>query len=192
MQEMRKNSRTVRALLFFGVLVLTVILDQLSKLLIVKNMDVGDSIELIPGVLNFTYITNSGAAMGMLSESRWLFMILSPLAIVAISLYVMLAKNMGWCYTVAFSMIAGGGIGNMIDRTFNGELFHGVVVDFIDFCAFPNIWRYTFNVADVFVCVGAGLFVLAVILESVHEAKNAKNAKKESSAKPDDQTSDSL
>lgn len=182
MQEMRKNSRTLRAVIFFGTLALTIVLDQLSKMLVVKNMDVGDSITLIPGVLNFTYITNSGAAMGMLSESRWLFMILSPLAIVGISVYVMLAKDMGRCYTVALSMIAGGGIGNMIDRTFNGELFHGVVVDFIDFCAFPNIWRYTFNVADVFVCVGAGLFVLAVILESVRDAKIAKVAKNDRSS----------
>ncbi len=162
-------------MIFFGVLAAVILLDQLSKMLIVKNMDVGESIPLIPGVLNFTYITNDGAAMGMFSECRWLFMIAAPIAIVAIGVWVIASREMGMLYTLAFSMIAGGGVGNMIDRTVNGELFNGVVVDFIDFCAFPNIWRYTFNVADIFVCVGAGLFVLSVILEAVRESKTAKS-----------------
>lgn len=177
MQKMRKNSRTLRAIVFFGVLVVVILLDQLSKMLIVKNMDIGESIPLIPGVLNFTYITNDGAAMGMFSECRWLFMIAAPIAIIAIGVWVIASREMGILYTLAFSMIAGGGVGNMIDRTFNGELFRGVVVDFIDFCAFPNIWRYTFNVADIFVCVGAGFFVLSVILDAVHESKAAKAKK---------------
>lgn len=162
-------------MIFFGVMAAVILLDQLSKMLIVKNMDVGESIPLIPGVLNFTYITNDGAAMGMFSECRWLFMIAAPIAIVAIGVWVVASREMGMLYTLAFSMIAGGGVGNMIDRTVNGELFNGVVVDFIDFCAFPNIWRYTFNVADIFVCVGAGLFVLSVILEAVRESKAAKS-----------------
>ena len=52
-----------------------VLLDQISKMLIVKYMEIGQSIPLISGVLNFTYITNSGAAMGLFSNCRWLFMI---------------------------------------------------------------------------------------------------------------------
>ena len=151
-----------------------VLLDQISKMLIVKYMEIGQSIPLISGVLNFTYITNSGAAMGLFSNCRWLFMILAPVAVVAIVVYIMVSKNVGTLYTLSLSMIAGGGIGNMIDRTFNGKFGNGVVIDFIDFCAFPNIWRYTFNVADIFVCVGSGLLILTIIIEAVRDAKTPK------------------
>ena len=177
MQEMRKDSRTLRAVLLFSIMAGSVLLDQISKMLIVKFMKIGESIALIPGVLNFTYITNDGAAMGLFSDCRWLFMIVAPLAVIGISVYVMTAKRMKPLYTVSLAMIAGGGIGNMIDRTINGSFGKGVVVDFIDFCAFPKIWRYTFNVADIFVCVGAGLLMLAVILEAVSKAKAAKKEK---------------
>ena len=73
-------------------------------------------------------------------------------------------------------MIVGGGIGNMIDRIFNGEtLFNGVVIDFIDFCAFPEIWMWIFNMADSFVCVGGALFLIFYIREEVINYKKSKN-----------------
>lgn len=153
-----------------------VALDQITKLLVAHNMQLHESIELIPGVLRFTYITNPAAAMGLFANARWLFMILSPVAVIAIEVYLMCARNVGRMYTVALSMIAGGGIGNMIDRMFYGEaLGHGEVIDFIDFCAFPQIWNYIFNVADSFVCVGAGIMLLAIIIDMVKEFRADKN-----------------
>ena len=72
-------------------------------------------------------------------------------------------------------MIVGGGIGNMIDRIFNGDVIgNGVVVDFIDFCAFPNLWMWIFNGADSFVCVGVGLFVIYYIRSEIKAAKAKK------------------
>ena len=61
----------------------------------------------------------------------------------------------------------------MIDR-----VFLGYVVDFIDFCAFPNLWRWVFNVADSFVCIGAGLLMLWMILDTVKEYKKDREQKK--------------
>ena len=61
-----------------------VFLDQISKYLIVLYMDLYQSVEIIPGVFNFTYIRNEGAAFGSLSESRWVFMIFSTIMIVGI------------------------------------------------------------------------------------------------------------
>ena len=57
----------------------------------------------------------------------------------------------------------------MIDR-----VFLGYVVDFIDFYAFPNVWKWVFNVADSFVCVGAGMMILWCILSMIEESKKAK------------------
>lgn len=175
MQEMRKNTRLIRGIVSVCVMLAVVGLDQLTKLLVASHMDLHESITLIPGVLRLTYITNPAAAMGMFENCRWLFMILSPVAVIAILVYLFRAKKVGGLYTVALSMIAGGGAGNMIDRTFYGErLGYGEVIDFVDFCAFPKIWSYIFNIADAFVCIGAGLFLLAVILDAVRESREKK------------------
>jgi signal peptidase II len=138
-------------------------------------LEIGDSVVLIPKILNLHYITNSGAAFGILSDHRWIFLVISTLAVLAIVVFLLLSDKVSLLYTIALSMVAGGGIGNMIDRMFNGEsVGNGVVIDFIDFCAFPSVWSYIFNLADSFVCVGAGLLVLAFILDSVRESRKQK------------------
>lgn len=189
MQEMRKNTRLIRGFVGVAIVLAVLGLDQLTKQLVAGNMEVGQSIVLIPGVLRLTYITNPAAAMGMFSNARWLFMILSPLVVIVIVAYLFLAKKLSWLYTTALAMIAGGGFGNMIDRTFYGsKIGYGEVVDFVDFIALPKIWGYIFNVADIFVCVGAGLFMLAVILDWVKENAEKKKSPAGHPAKSPEQT----
>ena len=72
---------------------------------------------------------------------------------------------------VGLSLVIGGGIGNMIDR-----IAYGYVVDFLDFCAFPSIWKWVFNIADACVCVGAGIVMLYFIIDIVKDAKKQKAA----------------
>ena len=146
-----------------------VALDQISKLLILEFLYQG-KLELIPGILNFTYVENRGMAFGMLSDHRWVFMVLSTVGIIAMAayLYFFVKTKLG---RVALSLVIGGGIGNMIDR-----VAYGFVVDFIDFCALGELWVWVFNVADAAVCVGAGLFILDLILETVRELKKQKAA----------------
>ena len=146
----------------------TVLLDQVTKALVLNLMYEGQ-IVLIPHVLNFTYVENRGMAFGLLSEHRWVFLVLSTVGIALMALYL-------WYYAkptlsrVGLSLVIAGGIGNMIDR-----LALGFVVDFIDFCAF-DFWVWVFNVADAAVCVGAAIFVLDLVLELVREVR-AKNGK---------------
>ncbi len=144
-------------------------LDQLTKILVLNFMDLGQSIKLIPNVLNLTYIQNRGAAFGMLSEHRWVFMVISTVAIIGIGIYLF-----GFCkerlmIKIGLATIISGGIGNMIDRT-----FYGFVVDMIDFCLF-DFWVWIFNVADACVCVGAGIVMLGIILDITKEAKKKQN-----------------
>lgn len=200
MQEMQNHSGSVKkqsviavnykkAALFSGVLLLVILLDQISKYLIVQNFRLGESKPLIEGVLHFTYILNRGAAFGMLADHRWIFLILSTLSISAIFLWIILRSDkMSWLWGSALAMIVGGGAGNMIDRVWNGDVFgSGAVIDFIDFCAFPQLWSWIFNVADAAVCVGAALVFLAVILDEVKAAKAEKAQKAaESSAQSED------
>ena len=72
---------------------------------------------------------------------------------------------------IGLALVIGGGIGNMIDR-----VAYGFVVDFIDFCAF-DFWKWVFNIADSAVCVGAGLFMLYLVLDTVKEYKKQQAEK---------------
>jgi signal peptidase II len=74
----------------------------------------------------------------------------------------------------SLTMICAGGIGNMIDR-----VRLGYVIDFLDFCAFPKLWMWVFNVADAFVVVGAGILILWMILDIIKDAKAQKAQKLE-------------
>lgn len=150
----------------------SVLIDQLTKLLTVANLGVGQSVEVIPEVLRFTYIQNEGAAFGMLSEHRWVFMVVSLVAIAALFVYLLKFRpESAWACT-AISLIIGGGIGNMIDR-----IRLSYVIDMIDFCAFPNLWMWVFNFADACVCVGAGILFVWLIFSIVQETKKEKAEK---------------
>lgn len=140
--------------------------DQISKLLVLQYLVPVGQIKLIEGVLHLTYVENRGAAFGMLSNSRWVFMVLSCVAIVILIGYLWRYKPASRLLRLSLALIAGGGIGNMIDRT-----VYGFVVDFID-VAF--VWDYVFNVADSAVCIGCGLMVLWFIISEVKEQKEKK------------------
>ena len=161
----------VSAIITVLLIIASVVLDQVSKLLVVANMELGQSIDVIPGIFRFTYIHNEGAAFGSMADSRWIFMILSSVAIIAILVYMFWKKPQSKLLRAALILVAGGGIGNMIDR-----IFLGYVIDFLDFCAFPNLWMWIFNVADACVCIGAGLLALWMILDIMKDEKAKKAA----------------
>ena len=120
----------------------------------------------VEDAVHLTYHMNKGAAFGMMADSRWIFMVISTVAIIAMGYYLYAGLSEKRIYTVSVAMIISGGIGNMIDR-----VAIGAVVDFIDF---RIIDFAIFNGADSFVCVGAGILMLALILDIVREAKEKK------------------
>jgi len=148
-------------------------LDQLTKLLAVRLLQPIGSSPIWQGVLHLTYVENRGAAFGIFSapDQRWIFMLISSVAIVLLSVYLYTGRAQAPLYALSLGMIISGGIGNMIDR-----LALGYVVDFIDFTLIDFA---VFNVADIFVCVGAGLLMLALVLDLINEArKNRANGEK--------------
>lgn len=163
-----------------------VILDQASKALVMYGLQldtVGESIPIIENVFHFTHVRNTGAAFGMLGgeDQRWIFILISVIGIAALLIYLWKFRPESKWACTALSMIIGGGIGNMIDRCFRVGIVDGVerhyVFDFLDFCAFPDIWKWTFNVADAFVCVGAGILLVWCIYAFVQESKAEKTKK---------------
>lgn len=165
-------------ILYFCVAAFVVVLDLISKFM-VKGSEVlmrGDVIDIIPGVFRFRYVENPGAAMGSFASNRWVFMVFSTVAIIAIAFYlVKYRKSINRLFGISLSMIMGGGIGNMYERLFNQNAAgQYVVTDFFDFYLF-SFWKWVFNVADVAVCVGAGLVVLCLILDIVKEYRAHKS-----------------
>ena len=123
------------------VVVLSVVLDQLSKYLAVTYLTQIDTFPVIENVLHFTYVENRGAAFGMLSGHRWVFMVASIVGIIALAVWLAVSKTKNRWMQCAIALVIGGGIGNMIDRV---RLEY--VIDFID-CRFIDF--YVFNIADV-------------------------------------------
>ncbi|MBE6661675.1 MAG: signal peptidase II [Ruminococcaceae bacterium] len=164
--------------LYFLVIAGVVALDQASKWLVMLNMELHESIDVIAGVFRFTYIRNDGSAFGMFSEHRWVFLVLSTIGIAAVLFYLIKFRPKEKLMWIPLAMIAGGGIGNMIDRLFYGDVFgNGTVVDFLDFCLIPNVWMWIFNVADAFVCVGAGILFAYLLLDILREFREEKRKK---------------
>ena len=153
-------------ILYSAIILISILLDQITKLLAVRLLKPIPTKALIEGVLHLTYHENRGAAFGMLADHRWIFLTLSTVMIVGLGVYLFLGRCENRLYGISISMIIGGGIGNMIDR-----LALGYVVDFIDF---RLINFAIFNGADSFVCVGAGLLCLALILDIIKEGRTAK------------------
>lgn len=147
---------------------LAVLLDQLTKWLVVANMRVGETIPLWEGVFHFTFRTNTGAAFSLFDapDQRWIFMTASTVGILFMLAYLLLARDNPFYIRYPLGMMIGGGIGNMIDRILNGY-----VVDMLDFrlINFP-----VFNVADCFVTVGATLLVVGVLYEAICEMRANK------------------
>lgn len=161
-----------------------VAIDQISKHLVMNFLDREQPFVLINGILQFSYVENDGAAMGMFGDHRWVFMIVSTVGIIALLFYLWKFPPESKLACAALAMIIGGGIGNMIDRclymgTLPSTVGKNVVIDFIDFCPFPEIWPWVFNIADSFVCVGAGILMAWCVWSLVIEIKNEKAHKAE-------------
>lgn len=160
--------------------VLIPLLDHLTKYLVRTFMEVGDSIPVIEDFFHLTYILNDGMAFGMAGGNmRWLFMLMTPVALIAVTVYLVLYfKKLDIFSCLSLVMILMGGASNMVDRIFfihldpaSTGLFDGRVVDMLDF---RGIWNAVFNVADSFVVVGVFLFLISFILNDIKEAKIKK------------------
>ncbi len=153
-------------IILISIILGSVLVDQIVKIIIDSTMAVGQTVPVIEDVFHLTYVQNRGAAFGMLANNRWVFMIISTVAIAAMSVYLFKFCTESMLTKTGFALIIGGGIGNMIDR-----IILGYVIDMID-CRFIDF--YVFNIADSCVCVGAGIVALGFILSAVKEYKSKK------------------
>ena len=162
-------------ILWAAVAAVIVIADQVTKYVVIQHIPEGQSIPVIEGVLHWTHIKNDGAIFGWFDDARWMFMVLSTVGIlvmIGMLIYWVKKEPKDKLMQVILTLLIAGGIGNMIDRC-----TLGVVTDFIDFCAFPGLWKWIFNVADCAVTIGGAMMVLWLIWSFAVEIKNARGGK---------------
>ncbi len=142
---------------WLGLSLLAVLLDQLSKLWVAHDMQLYQSINVMPYV-NLTYVHNTGAAFSFLSEAggwqRWFFAALAIVISTVIAVWLSRLKAQETLMAVSLSLVLGGAIGNLIDR-----LAYGYVIDFLD--VYIASWHWpAFNVADSAITLGVVLMLL--------------------------------
>lgn len=173
MKERLSDRRNwLRLGIVLGVAAVLLFIDQVTKSLVLAHLKTGPALTVIPGLLEFTYVENTGAAFGLLKENLWVVYLVSAVAYLAILGAALLYRSHRWYTVAACAMLLAGGIGNLIDRS-----QYGFVVDFIHALFFD----YVFNFADCCITVACGLLVLHVILLSLQERREEK-AKQEQSA----------
>ena len=174
-----------RVYIIIALIVSIVALDQITKFVVKKLMNLRESIGIIGDFFQFTYIENPGMAFGLQMENKILFTILSIGAAVVVFVYLYRMRNEKMMLVVALSFIMGGAIGNLIDR-----LFYGRVVDFLDFeffdisipefsflfIDFPGLeltrWPI-FNIADTSVSIG--MIIITWMIFFVKDAPNTES-----------------
>jgi len=152
----------------FSIALLIVLLDQLTKFLIKQNFQLNESVPIINNVFHMTYITNTGSAFGLFRGFNVFFVMFSVIVLFTIFYYIKTHENQRFSgprksqrfsreiknnekpLQFAVGLLLGGTIGNLIDR-----LFHGFVIDFLDFRVWP-----VFNIADSAVTISVILLII--------------------------------
>ncbi|MEE3332725.1 MAG: signal peptidase II [Ruminococcus sp.] len=140
-----------------GLSCLVALADYIIKIIVINNLKPISSLVVIPGLFSLTYVENRGAAFGMLSDARWVF-ILFTIVVIVLMVYFLFTKRIeSKLFNISAILIIGGGIGNLIDR-----IFYGYVVDYLSISFFPPVC----NFADYCITIGAGLMVIYLMLFS--------------------------
>ncbi|MFT6918440.1 MAG: signal peptidase II [Cognaticolwellia sp.] len=147
--------------------------DQVTKQLIVSNMDLYQSIDILP-FFNLTYVHNLGAAFSFLADQggwqRWFFTAIAGIASIVFIVWLAKTPKQQALLSVAFALMLSGAVGNLIDR-----VLFGYVIDFLDFYGFGYHFP-AFNIADSMIFIGAALMVFDSF-KNGESSKNTQNIK---------------
>jgi signal peptidase II len=147
-----------------------VVLDQVTKALVRVKVPLHDSVTIVPGLLDFTHVRNTGAAFGFLNFVDFPFKtlvlaVVATVALIGVGLYASSISHHQILARIGLALIIGGAAGNLIDRVVEGS-----VVDFVDV-----YWRsyhfWAFNVADSAISVGVAVMILDMLGVGTHASK---------------------
>ncbi len=150
--------------------IVIVALDQATKALVRLKVPLHDSVTIVPGLMDFTHVRNTGAAFGFLDVVDFPFKtvalaVIATVALIGVGFYALSLSHHQLLARVGLALIIGGAAGNLVDR-----LIEGSVVDFVDV-----YWRthhfWAFNVADSAISVGVALMILDMLRVGTHASK---------------------
>ncbi len=150
------------------VALLVILLDQASKEWVRGTFSLHESVPVLPGFFNLTYIRNTGAAWGMFSGQNLALALLAFVMLVTLVVFRRKILPPGRLHRVALGLLCGGIAGNLFDR-----LRLDYVTDFLDFY-FRDGHFPSFNVADSAICIGVGIYVLGTLLAPPPSATGGK------------------
>lgn len=179
--------------LFAILFVVWTVLDQVSKIIIRRTMEVGDQIPVIPGFFNLWYRLNPGAAFGLMRDNEYRILIFAVITVVAlgvIGFYVRSLRDRDGWLGAALGLIAAGAVGNLIDR-----LLFQKVTDFIDVYVgwegglqqflldrVGTTHYNTFNIADAAIVIGVIMVMIHILIFEPRQAKREREAEKQADA----------
>ncbi len=134
--------------------VMTMLIDIISKILVSRYLSVGESIRVIDKFLYLTHVRNTGAAWSIFDKAGYVVLIISALIIIGLIMYVIKHKPSNRFEEFGYAFILGGALGNFLNR-----LCYGYVTDFISVKIF-NYDYPIFNVADIFIVLGVIIFAI--------------------------------
>lgn len=154
---------------YIAVSLAVLFLDQWTKGIITRTMDVHQSRSIIHNLFDLTYVRNSGAAFGLFAsvDSSMKAVLLNSVDVVVfliVSAYALRSSHRSVRLQVGLALILGGAVGNLLDR-----VRFGYVVDFLDFAISGHHWP-AFNVADSAICVGVALLFLDMLRNEEEQA----------------------
>lgn len=158
-----KRNTLVFILVVLGVL----LLDQVSKAMVVATLEPGESVTLIPGLLDVTHVRNTGAAFGLFAgNNQFVFFGALIIVVVLLGWFVYTRERKGVFSFVALGLMVGGALGNLADRIFRGK-----VVDFLDLR-----WWPVFNVADIAIVAGVLMLFGSILYDLYRQKPGASKA----------------
>lgn len=160
--------------------VLIVAIDQLSKIWALEALSSTNYISGIPGLLDFVYVENTGAAFGILPDQRYLFIILALIFLIIAGYVLLKIKFASKIYYISMALIIGGAIGNLIDR-----IMRGFVIDFLKLSFFPPVC----NFADYCLTIGAVMLTIHILFfSSISDNNKRPKGKRKNEYKPKEMT----
>jgi signal peptidase II len=137
-------------------------IDQLTKAVVRATLPLHDSVTLIPGLIDFTHVRNTGAAFGILNTADFPFKtvviaLIATAALVGVGMYAASLAHHQLVARIGLALIIGGAAGNLLDRVIVGS-----VVDFVD--VYWHNWHFwAFNVADAAISIGVAIMILDML-----------------------------
>ncbi len=152
-----------------GLVFIFLLVDQITKGLISFNMNIGQSIDIIDGFFNITYVQNTGAAFSILAGNTIFLILMSFVALNLIYFLFIKDKELKTNEIILYSVLLAGILGNLIDR-----VMYGYVIDFFDFIIFGYNFAI-FNIADCYIVIS----VMLIIIMGFMEEKNGNKSRKQ-------------